>query len=383
MKPLTSDELRALMDSKQGPCVSVFLPTHPVGGDTQQDPIRLKNLLKNAEERLMQKGMKSGSAKALLRPAQDLVSDTRFWSHQSDGLAIFVSPERFILHSVPFNFEELVIVADRFHMKPLLPILSGDGRFYVLALSQNQVRLLQGTRFSVDDVNLEAVPKSLAEALQYDEAERQLKWHAQRPGPSGRRSGIFHGHGEGMDNSKDDILRFLRTVDRGLREVIGGDGAPMLLAAVDYLIPIYREANTYPNLLEKGITGNPEGLSSEELHSQAWEIMEPHFKQAQEQAVERYYSLAGTGKTTQHLDSVIRSAYSGRVHTLFVPIGVQRWGRFNPDDMSVHVHNELMPGDDDLLDYAAIQTILNGGTVYAVEPENVPDNRYVAAILRY
>ncbi|MBI5252699.1 MAG: hypothetical protein HY912_24655, partial [Desulfomonile tiedjei] len=145
MNPLTSDELRALMDCKSGSCVSIFLPTHAKGGDTQQDPIRLKNLLKGAEEKLVQKGMRSASAKALLRPAQDLVSDTRFWSHQSDGLAIFVSPERFILHGAPFDFDELVVVSDRFHTKPLLPLLSGDGLFYVLALSQNQVRLLQGT----------------------------------------------------------------------------------------------------------------------------------------------------------------------------------------------------------------------------------------------
>ena len=383
MNPLTSDELRALMDCKTGSCVSIFLPTHSKGGDTQQDPIRLKNLLKDAEEKLTQKGMKSASAKALLRPAQDLVSDTRFWSHQSHGLAIFVSPERFIMHSAPFNFDELVVVASRFHTKPLLPILSGDGRFYVLALSQNQVRLLQGTRFSMDEVDLETVPKSLTEALQHDETEKQLKWHAQRQTPSGGRTGIFHGHGGGIDNSKDDILRFLRTVDKGLRDTIGGNGAPLVLAAVEFLIPIYKEANTYSNLLERGIAGNPEGVSSEELHSQAWEIVEPFFNQAQQRAVERYYSLAGTGRTDQHLDSVIRAAYSGQVDTLFVPIGVQRWGRFDPEDLSVHVHDEPEPGDEDLLDFAAIQTILNSGTVYAVEPENVPDSRYVAATLRY
>lgn len=80
---------------------------------------------------------------------------------------------------------------------------------------------------------------------------------------------------------------------------------------------------------------------------------------------------------------MIRAAYSGQVDTLFVPIGVQRWGRFDPEDLSVHVHDEPEPGDEDLLDFAAIQTILNSGTVYAVEPENVPDSRYVAATLRY
>ena len=383
MNPFTSEGLKALMAGKSGYCVSLFLPTHSKGGDTQQDPIRLKNLLKDAEDRLVQKGMKSFSAKALLKPAQDLVSDTRFWSHQSDGLAIFMSPTHLSIHSVPFNFDELVIVADRFHVKPLLPLLSGDGRFYVLALSQNQVRLLQGTRFSMDEIDLEDMPTSLSEALQYDVMEKPLKWHAPRQKASSGKTGIFHGHGGGIDNTKEDILQFLRRIDKGLRDVIGSDGIPLVLAAVEYLIPMYKEANTYPHLLEKGISGNPEGLTSEDLHSQAWNIVEPHFKQAQQEAVDRYYSLVGTGKTAQHLDSIIRAAYSGQIDTLFVPIGLQRWGDFDPENLAVRIHDEPMADDEDLLDFAAIQTILNSGTVFAVEPENVPDDRYVAAILRY
>lgn len=383
MNSLTSNELKALMESKAGSCVSIFFPTHRKGADTQQDPIRLKNLLKDAEDKLLEKGMRSASAKVLLQPAQDLISDTRFWSSQSDGLAVFLNPERFILHRVPISFDELVVVADRFHIKPLLPLLSGDGRFYVLALSQNQVRLLQGTRFSVDEMKLDTIPGSLEEALQYEVTEKQLKWHGPSSAPSGKRAGIFHGHGGGIETTKDDILQFLRLVDRGLHEILRGDNAPLVLAAVEYVLPIYREVNTYPNLLEKGVIGNPEGVSLEELHRQAWEIVEPYFKQAQKEAIDRYYGFAGTGKTSQHLDTVIRAAHSARVDTLFVPIGVQRWGRFDPDDMSVHLHDEPEPGDEDLLDLAAIQTILNGGTAYAVEPENVPDSRYIAAIMRY
>lgn len=384
MNTFTLEDLRTLLECQGGPCISIYLPTHTKGGDTQQDPIRLKNLLKTAEERLMQREMRTVSAKELLAPAQDLISDTRFWSHQSNGLAIFISEGQFILHSVPLAFDELVVVSERYHVKPLLQLLTGDGRFYVLALSQNQVRLLEGTKFSVIEMELDDVPASKQEALGYDEFEKQIKWHGQKPpSPAGKQSGIFHGHGEGVDDSKDQILLFFRAVDKGLRDKVHCDGNPMILAAVDYLVPIYRDANTCPKLLDEWISGNPEGLSVEQIHQQAWKIIEPHFTLAQKQAVDRYYSLAGTGKTSPHLDTVVRAAYSGRVDTLFVPVGVQRWGKINPDDFSSEPHDEQMPGDEDLLDAAAIQTILNGGTVYAVQPDQVPDNRYIAAILRY
>jgi hypothetical protein len=71
------------------------------------------------------------------------------------------------------------------------------------------------------------------------------------------------------------------------------------------------------------------------------------------------------------------------VETLFVAVGEQIWGRHNSDNLTIQVHQEHQPEDEDLLNLAAVQTFLNGGTVYAVETEKVPDGNPVAAILRY
>jgi Bacterial archaeo-eukaryotic release factor family 7 len=156
----------------------------------------------------------------------------------------------------------------RYHLKPLLPLLAGDGRFYVLALSQNEVRLLGASRYSTDEVKLgDDVPESLADALKLDEPEKQLQFHTGSSGDGGAgRSAVFHGHGA-KDDSKDNILRYFRKIDRGLRDVLKGQEAPLVVAGVDYLLPIYREANTYSGLVEEGTTGNPEELSVEELHA--------------------------------------------------------------------------------------------------------------------
>ena len=66
-----------------------------------------------------------------------------------------------------------------------------------------------------------------------------------------------------------------------------------------------------------------------------------------------------------------------------MPVGQQLWGEFDPDTMTVDLHPEPEPDDEDMLDFAAIHTLLNGGTVYAVEPEKVPDEAPAAAIFRY
>jgi hypothetical protein len=315
------------------------------------------------------------------------LSDGFFWQHQSDGLAVFLSRELCRSYRLPIDFEVLVVVAERFHIKPLLPLLSGDGQFYVLALSQDEVRLLQGTRYSVSEVDLRDLPESLAEALRWDDPERQLQFHTSTRAPSsrGKRPAAFHGHGVGANDAKENILRYFHRIDHALRDLLRDERAPLVLAGVDYLLPIYGEASTYPHLLRQGVEGSPESLSAKELHERAWAIVHPLFRAAQNEAAARYSQLAGagSGQTCNDLRKGVPAAYQGRVETLFVALGVQRWGCFDPDTNVTQLHEEVQAGDEDLLDFAAIHTLLNGGTVYAVDLDKVPGRSLLAAVLRF
>jgi hypothetical protein len=381
---LSRDELRMLIGNPGRPCVTIYMPTHRVGAGTRQDPIRLRNLLQEAEERLIARGLRSTKAKELLEPAWQLGQPGLFWSYQSDGLAIFISPGMFRYYRLPFNFKKLVVVADRFHIKPLLPLLSSDGQLYILALSQNEVSLFQGTRYSVSEVYLENVPESLEEALKYDDPEKQLQFHTRTPkAMDGKRSAMFHGHGVGIDDSKDNIRRYFHQIDAGLWALLRDERAPLVLAGVDYLLPLYREVNSYPYLLDQGIVGNPEGLKAEELHARAWAVVQPYFLKAQQEAVAQYRQFAGTGLTSNDVKETVTAAYRGRVGLLFVAVGIQQWGAFAPDTNVVRLHQKAEPGDEDLLDFAAMHTLLNGGIVYAVKPGKVPDNAPLAAVFRY
>ncbi len=163
-----------------------------------------------------------------------------------------------------------------------------------------------------------------------------------------------------------------------------GYGRPFLVSCrVDYLFPIYREANSYPHLLEQGITGNPESLKAEELHGQAWGIVEPQFLKAQEEAMAKYKQLAGSARASKDLKKIVPAACEGRIDILWVTVGVQQWGFFDPDKCTIHIHAEPEFGDEDLLDFAAVHTILNGVTVYAMKPEEMPDEAPLAAVFRY
>jgi len=393
--PLRQNELMELMRKPRGFCVSIYMPTHRAGRAIQQDSIRLKNLLGEAEERLIAGGLRHPDVRDVLEPARNLLEDSFFWQHQSDGLAVFLSSEALRYYRLPLDFEELVVVSGRFHVKPLLPLLSDDGRFYVLALSQHEIRLLQGTHYSVSEVNLEEVPEGLAEVLKWNDAEKRLQFHTTTRTPGGERvdpaiggvrPAVFHGHGvASADDPKDYISRYFHRVDEGLSEVLGGERAPLVLAGVDYLLPIYREVNAYPRLLDEGIEGNPEELSAKELHRRAWTIVQPLFLAEREEAAAAYRHLAGTGseRASEDLEEIVPAAHSGRVEVLFVALGVQKWGAFDPETHMASLHERADPEADDLLDLAAIHTFLNGGTVYAVEPDQVPGGGALAAVLRY
>jgi hypothetical protein len=188
---------------------------------------------------------------------------------------------------VALDLPELAVVDDRFHVTLLLPLLAGDGHFFVLALSQNQIRVLQGTRDRVEAVDLPGVPLGVRDALQGEEVQQQLQLYVADRGGVGA-GGIYHGRRDPGEAQAERILRYFWKVDRGLREVLAGERAPMVLAAVEHLSPIYRKANTYPQLIDEVLAGSPEGLSPHELHARAWPIVKPLFLRAQREAAARY-----------------------------------------------------------------------------------------------
>ncbi|MBW4635092.1 MAG: hypothetical protein KME30_25295 [Iphinoe sp. HA4291-MV1] len=389
MTLISREEIKTLLEQPRQNSVSIYMPTQIAGPEVRQNPIRFKNLIKEAEARLIDAGLEQNDAVELLAKSHQL-DHSYFWEQNVDqGLAVFISRDIFRYYTLPLSFDELAVVTDRFHIKPLLPILNGDGRFYLLALSQKDVRFFEGTRYSIQEVEVENMPKSLDEALNYDETAKEGQFRiATSKGGAANSSqpGEFHGQGSpDRDQHQKDILQFFHAVNDALEEKLRNQTAPLLLAGVEYLMPLYREANTYQHLIEEGITGNQEILSAQELHERAWPIVEPYYSKSQQEVVERFNELFGanTGKASNELKEIIPAAYYQRIDSLLVATSQQQWGLFDPTSETVYLHQEEETGDEDLLDLAADHTLLNGGTVYAVEPEQVPFSTPIVAIFRY
>lgn len=386
MDVLKKTDLQELVDMPGKWHVSIYMPTHRTGREQQQDPIRLKNLLADAEKKLVEYEVRRPEVEKMLRPAEELLLLRDFWQHQSEGLAIFLSEDHSKVYRLPDRFDEMVVVSNGFYVKPILPLLNGNGNFYLLVLNLNQVRLFHATRDNLSEIPLGDMHTSLEEAFGTADQEKNIGFHTStdNSGGGGERPAIFYGQGVEYEK-KDDILRFFREVDAGLSRLLEDESAPMVIAAVEYLHSLYQEANNYRNLLKEGIVGSPERQDIKELHEQAWKIVEPIFIRSRQQAVDRFLELHGqqNGLATSDLESAVKAAVAGRVETLIVPLGVQKWGRYDSETDSVQVASGATPEHDDLLNFAAVQTLLNSGNVYAVPADQLPNSGDIAAIFRY
>jgi Bacterial archaeo-eukaryotic release factor family 7 len=379
-----AEQLNFLLQTRERFCVSIFLPTHRAGAEIRQDPIRLKNLIKEAESRLIALGQKATKARELLAPARQLTERGTFWRYQQDGLAVFLAPGLFQYLRVPLALQEFVSVSESFEVSPLLPLFTAGGHFYVLAISRNRVRFFYGTPEVLQELEIPEIPHSVDEALKYDVRESQLQLHsAAGANAVGKEGAVFTGQGVGVDDEEGRTREFLLMVEKGVRYRLRKEHAPLVLAGVTELLAGYREANKYPALLEGDVTGNPDLLKPEELHRAAWEVVAPHFEGDRHRALAAYQELTGSGRVAQGLEGTLVSAYEGRVDTAFLPAGAHEWGKFEPDENKVEVHSGQRPGDEDLVNAVAVQTVLHRGTVYVMPAEQLPNGSGPAAILRY
>lgn len=375
---ITRSTILELVEQAGNPSVSIFLPTHEKGEEVQQDPIRLKNLLKEAEEQLASMGMGARKVEEFLKPARELLDRPLFWKHGDRGLAIFLTEEGARQFKVPLDFHEQVYTGSRFLITPLLPMITLDGSFCVLGISQKKVRLIRATREKLQEIALEEAPTSMEEFKQYDQEEKSLSSSSERVG----QNSMFHGWGDAsVDNH--DVENYLKQVENEVTSQMGQRNEPLVLAGIEEALALYRKVNHYNRVMDEALENNPDPWSDEELRDRAWEVIKSYFLKDMYNDLSRYNDLRESDRQSDNLGRIVESSHYGKVDTLFITKGELSWGRFDAERDVVHHAGSKGNGDYDLINEAAIRTLSQGGDVYALDREEMPDGAPVAAIYRY
>jgi hypothetical protein len=382
MKTIEKHEVDLLLQLEEWPAISIFMPVSRIGD--QQDSLRYKNFLTEIETGLVNEGMRAPEARILLEPEYNLVKDIEYWrTLGAEGLAVFLSRQSVVRYPLPISFKELVMVGRRFHIRPLLPLLFG-GQYLVLALSRKKVQLFRGDRYQLEEIEPpENTPKSMSEALQFDDPERQLQFHTRTGTTRGERDAMFHGHGAGFDDQNETLIRYFQAIDRALFPLLEDEEVPVILAGTEELHAVYRNASKSHTILNKGIFGNVSELPTEIIHRKAWEIAGEYFAEGEQEAVQTFQDNLGGAKVVDELQSVITAAYDGRVENLFVAENEQLWGEFDPDKRKALVRKQESGQVVDLLDEAVFWTLNKKGTVYVKKRPEMPLDTPICAHLRY
>jgi hypothetical protein len=378
MDLLTRNEIEGLARDTGGTHVTLCMPTHRAGPETEGDPIRWRNLLSGVEAELVETGLSRAEAQELLAEAWELQRDSLAWQHMSDGLAVFLSASGMRLYRLPVSLPELAAVGERFVLGPVLPLL-GDEHFLVLALSQRQVRVLEGSRQRVEELHLPQVPESFDEVFEPDEPRSDSMARPVSPGRSG--PSVYYGTaGPDGTERKVEVTSFFREVADGVHDHLAGRSLTMVLAGLPESVAAYRSVNRYAHVADHAVESNPDDLSAEELHDRAWPIIQARLAEADLRTTDHLQQRLGTGKATTDRHEALRAAREGRVDTLLLTMR-DCWATRQPDGHVLRLAGEEPTDRCEMLDAAAAATLTTGGTVRVLD--ELPEGTDIGAVLRY
>jgi len=384
MHLLLETDLTPLLEPRPGPCISLYLSTSGAATAAQQGPIQWRNLLDQATADLRTRGLGEAVLTDLLTPLETLRDDPSFWNAGGEGIAFFRAPGFTHSFHLAAAFADRCVIGDHFFLKPLLPLVTPGETFYVLALSQNEARLLASNGRTVERIGEADLPRGLTGALGEQKTAQTLQFHSASAHLGTGHPAIYHGHGAGKDDAKEELRRYVRQIDTGVRKLLAGSTAPLVLAGADPLPSLYREVSGYPHLVREVIAGSPDFLRHEELRDRAWQILEPDLQGARRLAAERFGELLGTGRASSDPAEILPAARHGRVESLFLACDADLWGRLDEaTETELQVHAAPEKGDEELGDAAALFSLRNGGAVFGVSRGDVPGGGPLAAVFRY
>ncbi|MCG7853894.1 MAG: hypothetical protein MIO92_15340 [Methanosarcinaceae archaeon] len=384
MNILDKDFAAGILDNCDPPCLSLYQPTHRRHPDNQQDPIRFGNLVKALEESLLKQFPKD-DIRSLLEPFLTMADDRNFWNHTLDGLAVLRAKGVFRVYKLQRPVGELAVVADRFHTKPLVRILQSADRYQVLGLNRKEIKLFEGNRDALDEIEpAEGVPRTITQALG-DELTEPHQTVASYGGVGGGQTPMHHGHG-GKESEVDiDAERFFRAVDRGvLKHHSQPSGLPLILSTLPENHHKFRAVSHNPFLIEEGINIHPDALSSiDELRQRAWQVIEPHYLARLAALVEDFGSARSKGLGDGELTQVAKAVVGGRVATLLIEARREISGRLDAVTGDIEFDDLAHPDVNDVLDDLGAFALKMGGQVVIVPKERMPTKTGIAAIYRY
>lgn len=348
--------------------VSVYLPLSPDQRDLRLQSGGLRNVVDEVTERLAGIDLEPSLKDRIISAILQRVSSLDLAEHREPAIAIFSDESDARMISLPEAVPYDVAVGQHFNLKPLLPLLEKNRRFWLLALSDGRAKLFSVTPFGITETDL-GLAQRVTDASAADEPAAD--------------------HGGGADEPEaaappQSLLESLTDLVRAVEETIGGDTAPVLLAAEPKIGGHFRKTTRLPTLLGEGLVLNPHAFPLAELHQKALEAAGPQLTSQAEEVLQQIEARLGDAapNVAIRLEEILAAAEEGRVDAVVVASDEALWGRYAAGG-PVTAHGHRVAGDEDLLNRVAIATMRNGGRSFSLSRTRIPRGAPAAATLRF
>ena len=360
-------EFRALAGERADMCVSIYLPTTPLTQDVEASRIAFGNLVKSAQEQLVAAGADKRRLSALGEHLDDLAEDDAFWRLQANSLAVLATPDRLRTFRLANALTETVQVSDRFHLKPLLRAITFPHAAYVLALSENDVRLIEVLPdLPAETVKVPGMPRDAASAV--NKSTINDRSHSRRI--------------TGSEGQKVRLAQYCRMVEAALRPVLSGTQLPLILAATEPLASLYRSVSSHHALLPETITATNDRSSAGDIAAAARPVLDAAYARQIADFKATFEKRSGDGRTTTDVSDAARAATFGSIETLIVDMDKVVPGTVDDETGAVTFADEGAASYG-IVDEIAGRALATGATVLAGRTGDIPGGGDLAAVLRY
>lgn len=344
-------------------CVSIILNTHRTSPDNQNDPIKLKNLIKEAEHRLLE-GADKKKAKAIVDSLTELGSTINH-IYNLESLILFVNVDEGIAEfmRLPISVVDRVVIADTFATRDLLRAIHLNSSYYVLVLSQQKVRLIQAlndevvmefsTPFPIE--NNDFHPTNSAEAAI---ASRQTHL----------------------------IAEFFNRVDKEVNKIRKANPLPVLICTEEGNYHEYlKVADDKKSIFDMYLNRNRLEEKAGAIVKDAWTILKDFVVKRNDERKMELDQAVGTGRFLSDVNDIMRAINEGRVQTLFIEQGLFQPAVMKNDFIQLISNKDEKPKGmiDDIFDEMIEFNMNHGGEAVFLPKGKLDEFNGFGAITRY
>ncbi|OFV70979.1 hypothetical protein [Acetobacterium wieringae] len=366
-----------MMEKGKRPVISIYVDTHIKKPDRLENPIRFKNLVKEAQASLKDKEFKG--FKDLFSLFKEMEEDALFWEGATESMAILGDEEECIVYKLPVNVKSLAIVSDSFYIKPLLRSFQSNGHYHVLGLNRDNFVLFEADRYGITEIPVDARDATMEGVLGTEKTAPHLSVAS-----IGGDQSMYHGHGGAKDERKVDQEKFFRHVDTFVLEQYSKkQKIPLILVSPDEHQGEFRKLSKNNFLIDEGIKIDGDALDKKSLYVKVQDVMQERFKKELKDRMAAFSEAHAKDLGSDDVIQIGRAIVEGKVASLYLEENTVHPGRFDPQLGTVMQGEIADPRVGDVYDDMAEVVLSRGGEVLILGKDEMPTERELAAVYRY